>query len=340
MSVFKDLFGRSSSNTTPVLGWVKCPSIVDAGTLVSWCPEFGYRYVLVIAKTGDSSNITHYDARSFLLKLASGRSAIPIGIIPGIEPNFRGRPGEVVPKLVCTERTTIQDTNSPWLGLLYCVEERDPPKGVMFDNICNDEIKELTPVAGERLASWSGGQIKILSETKLSLPYYSDQAGSMDKFSTFCYPPDQQAGILAVGRREEYCMVAVRIPDHVRTFLSGIDTTSVHAIFSDDPLLRDYSSRPSCGLIYPNPTPQGLQYLLLGEAVLSKSSYSVNAPPDSKIIMLSRYSGPVTVFTPRDWKLVFAFAYQSTDEILFAVQIGAFRLELPYGTVKYGFARQ
>lgn len=340
MSALKNLYGQPSSNTTPVLGWVKCPSVVvpDGGTLVSWHPEFGFRYVLVIAKTGDSQNITQYDAASFVLKLASGRSAIPVGISPGIKPDFGAGTRESVPKLMCTEKTRIQDTSSPWLGLLYCIDERDTPIAITLDKIRNEQINELTPVAGEAPASPSADQTKILSETRLSLPYYSDPAGSMDRFSTFRYP-DQQAGVLAVGRWDEYCVVAVRIPEHARMFLGSVDTASVSAIFSD-PILRDQSSRPSLGLIYPHHTPHGLHYLLLERAVLSKSSYSVNAPPNSRVTMLSRYTGPVTMFAPRDWKLVFAFAYQSTSEILFAVRVGTFRLQLPPGAVEHGFAPQ
>jgi hypothetical protein len=341
MTVLKNVFAKPSSNAMPVLGWVKCPSVVvpDGETLVSWCPEFGFRYVLVIARTGDTENITQYDATSFLLKLASGRSAIPIGIIPGIEPGFRARPGEGAPKLICTEKITFQDTSSPWLGLLYCIDERDTPIAVVLDKVCNEEIKELVPLAGEAPASLGGGETKILSEARLSLPYHSDPAGSMDRFSTFRYP-QQQAGILAIGRWDEYCVVAVRLPEHARTFLSSIDSGSVNAIFSDSPILRDHSSRPSLGLIYPHHTPQGLHYLLLEKAVLSKSSYSVNAPPDSQVTMLSRYTGPVTMFAPRDWKLVFAFSCQSTGEILFAIQIGTVQLELPPDAVAHGFARQ
>src|SRR5665213_301882 len=79
---------------------------------------------------------------------------------------------------------------------------------------------------------------------------------------------------------------------------------------------------------------------LLTCTVLSKGTYSVNAPPSSKLTTLPRYLGPVTVFSQRDWKLVLAFKYRDTGEILFAVKIGALRLQWSHGTVEYGFAKQ
>jgi hypothetical protein len=151
------------------LGWVQCPSITvpDAGSLVSWCPEFGFRYVLVIAKTGDSKNVTKYDATSFLLKLANGQTTTPIGIVPGVKPDFRARTGESVPKLMCTERVTLEDSDSPWLGLLYCIEERDTPAAVMIIGAWNDELKELAPVYGEKPSDPSTGKTIISSSRPL-----------------------------------------------------------------------------------------------------------------------------------------------------------------------------
>lgn len=327
----------------PELGWVQCPSIVvpDAGSLVTWCPEFGFRYVLVIAKTGDSKNVTKYDAALFQLRLTNGQLAMPIGIVPGVSPGFRARPGEPVPKLMCTEKVILEDSESPWLGVLYCIEERYSPAAVMLNGVWREELRQLSAEAGGKPSEPTKGKTKLLSSASLTLPipFYSDQAGSMERFSTFRHA-DRQDGILAVGRWDKYCIIAARIPENKRASLSNIETATVQAILSDKPVLRDHSSLTCMGLIYPNQTQHGLQHLLVEKANLSGSSHKVEAAPHSTIETLSRYAGPVTVFAPRDWKLVLAFDYKATGEILFAIKIGTLRLQLAPGTEEWGFAKQ
>jgi hypothetical protein len=244
---------------------------------------------------------------------------------------------------MCTERTTIQDTASPWTGILYCIEEPDTPTAFMLNGVWNEGLREVASASGERITDDSPeGQVKILSDTKLSLPipYFSDRTGSMNRFSTFRCAGRQQEGIIAVGRWDEYCIVAVRIPERDRPSIGSVDSTTVEAVLSDGPVLRDCATIRSRGFMYQSYTSEGLKFHLIEKAILSQDSYLVKAAPYSKILTMRQYVGPATVFAPRDWKLVFAFDYLATGQILFAVRVGYLRLQFPPGMVEYGFAKQ
>ena len=328
---------ESRPESVPSIPWVQCPEIVvkDARReLISWYPEFGFRYVLVIARTGDADNITKYNASSFVLRLNSGRTVTPIGIVPGIQPDFCARMGEPIPSILCTESVEVQHSESPWLGLVYCMEKRDSPAAVMMNGVWNDNPKQRMAVAGEKLCAPPSGGYRFRSRTSLSTaPNYSDREGSMKAFTTFL-GPDRQDGLLAVGKLNKYCVVILRIPEYDRASISSIETDSIQAVFSHDAVMVDHAITPCLGLFCQQNTPSGPEYWLLEKAVLTKESFGISAAADTKVDKWMGFVGPSTVFSPKDWKLVLAFEHQPTGA-LFAVRIGDLRLQLADGTQIY-----
>lgn len=329
MGLINKIFGNRSKS--PVLGWVQSPVLFHTVS-GAWRPEKGFNIDIIIIRLSRSQrNDIDFNVENALLRLDDGTEITPIGLIPCLDSEFRGLPGQPIPPLLSTQALRFSQSTGECIGYVYGVHGSKKPEAVQFNGDWVEGIKKMNDDQTSVSTTTSGEMnIKAISNATLldHIPF-CDPGNSLDGMSVL-RPPKYGYGILSFSQNGEYSIFSVRIPPEDAESLRTVDSEKIEAMLANGTVCK------AKGVVIPSPdlgTDVPTPYCVMDRGLISADGKQMKA--GANFHFLYNFLGPTTGFSFADCKIVTAFDRSVTLEEIQSIRIGDYVAALVDGTLIY-----
>ena len=272
--------------TTP-LGWVACSEVAHRDTGTTWRPQPKFRYLalLVLPKGG----VVEFRNAEHALRTEKGESLHPIGIIPAINPGWRGFPHQDLPRVIPANQISARlKGNKACYAVLYAVLQDTPITGEFLCEGKPVKVRELPETRTDLDAPAPECEIRTPKRWPLAIPF----SRPIDEDESVRYPafPRQAEGLVAIYDFSVYTVIALRIYFAKLGAKCSLSNRDARIFF------RDGKGLMADGIVMRNQVNRSSSLTLVEDFEYGNVRHDsqVLLKPRARMLTLNEYSGPET----------------------------------------------